>query len=220
MRRLAFVAILSLFAATSDASLILVTDRSLLQEDDSIAWSTFGGDLTPLPSPFNATTAQGVGFTLDGSSAFTLFSGATYNSDFLPSDTVVSNFDLDEVRGVIGGIRIVFLLPYSGGGAQIQGNEFGPFNATLEAFGLGGVSLGSFSINGTNNGSGDGSAPFLGVQSTGLDIYGLEFTLGPAMAINHVTLSAEETTVVPEPSTGALLVLGAGLLAAARRARA
>jgi hypothetical protein len=193
-------------------SISLVTNRADIPGSDGINWGTLGGDFTPLASPFDALTQEGGLVTVSGAPAFALFEGATYNADFLPTDIVLSLFDLEEFDVVSGAIRLTFDRPYWAVGAQIQSNFFGGFTAYLEAFDQLGVSYGLVSLNGTNNGDGDGSAPFLGVRSSLRDIWAVEFRLGDGMAINQVSM-------VPEPVTLGLVLLGAGVLGLRRRRR-
>src|SRR5271165_5182689 len=104
---------------------------------DSIQWSSLGGDLTPLSSPVSLATVDGYSAVLGGSSGssqFTLFSGSTYNADFLPNDTVISAFDSNTFAPLATGMQIHFAVPVLALGAQIQVSNFGPFTGTLLAF--------------------------------------------------------------------------------------
>src|SRR5262245_1185801 len=183
-----FVILAGSLAAHADV--IQFASRAQLAPTDSIVWSSLGGDLTPLPSSVALTTQNGKPATLSGSSNFSLFSGSTYNADFLPSDTVVSAFDLNNFTALTTGIRIQFNSAIYRIGAQVQVNNFAQFMATLQAFDASLMSLGSVVVNSTVLGNGDGSAPFLGLGSA-TGIFSVTFTANqPGIAINDVAISA------------------------------
>jgi hypothetical protein len=178
----------------------------------TIDWGVLGPDLTPVGSPF--TTGP---VTVSGASAFSVFSGATYNADFLPTDMVLSLFDLDTFSPVGGMFRIDFAAPVNAVGARVQANSFGAFAGTISAYDASHVLLGSFVVNGVNGGNGDGSAVFAGVLSDAFNISRIEFAgFGAGAAIGELragTAAAE----VPEPATMTLLLGGGAILAARRR---
>jgi hypothetical protein len=221
VRLAALVVGVSLLGASSSfAALVGVDNRAALSATDSVLWSALGGDLTPLTSPTATTTTNGVDVTVDGPSAFTLFSGSTFNADFLADDTVLSAFDLvDTEEGVFGPIRLTFATAQSGAGAQIQSNAAGSFIGTIRAFGAGGTLLGSYSADGLNGQNGDGSALFLGVRSDANDIFAVEFDImrSTGFAINDVSLV--RTPDVPEPMSLTLVLLGTGFAVSRRRRR-
>ena len=197
LTNLGIVAMLIFTASPSRASLIQVSSvAGLLTVNDSINWAALGADLTPLSPPVAVTTTAGRAATLTGSTAFTLFSGSTYNADFLPGNLVVSAYDLN--NGPLStGIRILLPFLVNGLGTQIQANTFGAFSGTLQAFDANSVSLGTVSVSSSVLGNGDGSAVFLGAYSTGSAIGSVLFTSNIAgVAINNVALGA-----IPEPST-------------------
>jgi hypothetical protein len=215
--RLAALLIVAVFAAPASASsLSLVTSRALLPQTDVIRWGDLGGDLTDLGATFAATSASGdVTANVSGASRFALFSGATFNADFTPTDTVLSLFDLTTFDPTFGVIRLRFNRAVVGAGAQIQSNSQGGFTASIAALdALGNVIGSALSIAGTNGLNGDGSAPFLGIRSDAQDIFGIQFQLADGFAINDVSLAA-----VPEPSTLIMFALGSGLLSIRRRIR-
>src|SRR5437762_3755958 len=154
-RYAALIACLAFAGSPVHAGLVQVFSVAGIQGNDTILWSSLGGDLTPLFPPVALITTQGHPGTLSGSTAFTVFSGSTYNADFLPGDFVVSAFDLNTFTALATGIQINLPPQVMAAGAQVQVNAFGPFTATLQAFDLNSVSLGSVSVNSSVVGNGD-----------------------------------------------------------------
>jgi hypothetical protein len=175
-----------------------------------------GPDLTPVGSPLT----QGP-VTVSGAADFGIFSGATYNADFLPTDWVLSLYDLGTFTPLPGLFRIDFAAPVNSAGAQVQALSFGPFSGTISAFDVSNALLGVFSVNGANGGNGDGSAVFAGIVSDSMNISRLEFAgFGDGAAIGELRAgSVPSTAPVPEPSTFVMLMGGGALLAARRRRR-
>ena len=215
--RLAAFLVVTLTCGPAHAALLQLTDPANLFPTDTLAWTDpeftayFPGD--------SVATANGVSATLGGASAFTVFSGSTYNADFLPTDSVLSAFDYSDGAGVgavPGPIRITFGQDFAGAGAQIQSNDFGTFTATLSVYDALNNLLGTVTVNGSNNGNGDGSAAYIGFLNDLTNVRSIEFSGGPGVAINTVGLSA---TPVPEPSTLVLTGLGVALARLARRRR-
>jgi hypothetical protein len=121
-----------------------------------------------------------------------------------------------------GFLRIAFSSAVEGVGAQIQRDEFGAFTATLRVFN-GATLLNTFTLNGNGTFDGDNSAIFLGAQGASITAIEYETTLGDQqtndLAINRLSIRAG-TTVVPEPSTYALMATGlVALVGVARRRR-
>ena len=193
---------LLVLAMPLNASLVQVSSANF-EANDQILWGSLGGDLTPLSPPVALLSQAGRPASLSGSTAFAVFTGSTYNADFLPVDTVVSAFDLNSFTSLTTGIRITFLVPALAVGAQIQVNAFGPFQGTLEAFDSNLVSLGSVFVNSTVQGNGDGSAPFLGLHSSTLISSVLFTSNSTGVAIDSLQIQS-----TPEPD-GLVLVLPA-----------
>lgn len=211
-RVVALSLVVSALAAAPSSAAVILLDSPFVAKD-GITWSRFGGNLTSLVSPTATTTDKGIAVTVGGPSALTLFDGGTYNSDFLATDTVVSAFDVNTFDYLSGPIRLTFGAGQSKVGARIQALSFGDFTARITAYGLGDVELGSFTLAGTNGFNGDGTAAFIGVGSDADDIYRVDFAIegdSTGMAIGDVSL-------VPEPTTLALTVLGAAALLRRRR---
>jgi len=201
---LALVAWLAFAASPVDAGLIQVNSIAGIQGNDAILWSALGGDLTPLSPPIVLSTTQGHQGTLSGSAAFTIFSGSTYNADFLPGDFVVSAFDLNTFTALASGIQINLPALVMAAGAQVQVDAFGPFTATMQAFDLSSVLLGSVSVSSSVGGNGDGSAAFLGVRTTGNRIASIVVT-GSGLGIALDTVILQEA---PEPAAFYLAIAG------------
>lgn len=201
-------------ATPAGAAIIQINSRAALS-GSAINWAAVGPDLTILSSPFSASGGSGLAFTASGPPQFGIFAGSTYNADFLPSDFVLSN-DIGN-GNVTAAIRLQFLSStIMGIGTQINPSLFGSFLATLTAFDNGGNSLGSVTVTGNNQGSNNGSAPFLGLRSTAMDIRAVQFSVTSgntpvSFAIDSVSLA------VPEPGTAPLLILGGVGLAVRRR---
>jgi PEP-CTERM motif len=212
LRLAAFLAV-TLTCAPAHAALLQLTNPNDLFPTDSLAW-TDPEFTSYLPGDIVMTT-NGVSATLGGATAFTVFSGSTYNADFLATDSVLSAFDANAGE-VAGPIRITFGQDFAGAGAQIQPLLFGTFTATLSAYDALNNLLGTVTVNGSNNGSGDGSAAYIGFRSDLTNVRYLEFDGDPGLAINTVGLSP---TPVPEPTTFALTGLGLALVCLARRRR-
>src|ERR1700732_1425016 len=121
---LALVAGLACAALPVHAGLVQVASVAGIQGNDTILWSTLGGDLTPLSPPVALTTTKGRPGTLLGSTAFTIFSGSTYNADVPPGDFVVSAFDLNTFTALATGIRINLPPLVIAAGAQVQVDAF------------------------------------------------------------------------------------------------
>jgi hypothetical protein len=202
-------------AAASAGTLTQIANFSTLAPNSTVSWGAAIDEGSSPASPYSRT-AGGVGVTAVHTGDFLiLVQGSAFFGNFNNGDVVLnSNF-------VDGPVTINFASLVQGAGLRIQRDELGPFTATLTAFGLGSVNFGSVSVTGTTGFSdpGDGTAPFLGVLSSALDIASIQ------LSVSHVGGVAGDTVdftdlgvVVPEPST-VTLMLAAGALLAFRKTR-
>jgi hypothetical protein len=189
--------------------------------NDTVDWGQLGPAFTPLTTPENWTstgalyTGQvGITGSLIGTQNFErLDQGNGWSGNFLPGDHLLWNEGAYLQTGI--DIGVLFNNFSFGGGAQIQADFFGPFTATLTAFdGLGNL-IGTTVLAGNSTSAGDGSAIFIGFQSSSANVAFLNFNVvdqygGDSLAIDTLTIYGSGST--PEPTS--LLLLGSGLVAA------
>jgi hypothetical protein len=225
MKRLLLPALLALLAANApaSASVIGVTSRAALGDNDRISWSAFGPDGGAISTPDSRLSVHGHTIGVHASDGvFRLrVEGVSHHGGFTPGsfllthegsdDRATISFDDQSVRGVGFHIQPLFAPDYEGG-----------FTAMLLAFAADATLLGSADFTGTVSHASDGSAPFVGLLSTGFDIAWIElrvieppgtpFEFGANLAIDTAFL-VEPVRVIPEPASiallgGALLALG------------
>jgi len=118
-----------------------------------------------------------------------------------------------------GPITLGFSSAVSGGGLQIMTDAGGAFTATIDAYN-GATLLGTFTESGVATNLADNSAIFIGINDlTGPDITSLVIGVNGTgdFAVNQLSLLTNANTV-PEPSSvGMALLLGLGVIGAARR---
>ncbi len=207
--------VIAVVTHVSHASLTQVSSRSSIGVGYTIDWAGFGVDQTAVVS---GSSLGGVMVT--GSSAFTVFSGSTFNADFVAGDSILSMFDIVDGNPTPGVFSLFFADAVRSAGAQVQGLDFGNFNGFIKAFDSSDTEIGSFAIAGINMGTGDGSAVFAGITSDSLNIKRLEFSgFGDGAGINLLSVGDVLDTVstVPEPAGLALVLTALGLLTVTRR---
>ncbi len=213
-----------LTTGSARAGLILVTTRAGLGGTDTIDWGQLGGTGTGITNPVLVTSTGGVPATVSQATtgAERVNQGNGWSGNFAPGDRVYWTTG----NGGAGPVTLNFgTRNFSGVGAQIEADFFGPFTARLEAFNASGASLGFVTESGVSNSNNDNSAIFLGVLSTGNDIAKVVFSLTAAassptdFALNDVSLAPAPAPVpsTPEPSSLDLLALGGVALAGWRR---
>lgn len=190
--------------------LTFVTSRTALGGNDSVDFGVVGIPGVPfigVPNPFSVASSGGLELTISKSlgsfqtAEQTSAPDGPFSANFAPGDALIST-----TRQTTGPVTITFSSLVSGAGTQVESFGNGAFNATIEALDSEGNSLGSFSIlgNAVYGGSGDNTAPFVGVLSTSTNIASLringEREPGTGFAFNQLDIvSQPDPTSVPEP---------------------
>jgi len=218
LKTIRFAFVVALFAASSFASVVSVTNPGNLNANDSVDWSQLGGDLTTVSSPFAANSLLGnLVAVINGNNDFYVIQqGNSWNGNFNPGDTVLHN-------QATGAVEIDFLIPIMAVGARFQPIDLGVgYSIFITAFNASNTNLGTVTTTGLSTGAADGSAAFLGVMSSTADIASIVVNVQVDGADNAFALGslsiAEAPTGVPEPST-MFLAVGGMLACVARKFR-
>jgi hypothetical protein len=234
MRRVLYTAVPLLVFASASAwadTFTGVTSLAALHSTDSVNWAQFGPTSTLLTTPENWTSVGGAtgevgisGSTIGTQNFERRDQNNGWSGNFTPGDALLYNEGSQGQTNIDFGI--VFNTLSNGGGLQIQSDFFGPFTATVTAYGVGGLSnpLFSFSEAGNSTANADGSAIFIGITDTDSQIFFLTFNVvdsvggGDSMAIDTLYLA---NSAVPEPTSVLLLssvLAGCGFLVRRRKA--
>jgi hypothetical protein len=211
-------------AGLSAGTLTQVNTRGGVAGDDFIDWGQLGADFTAVTSPFDVTSNLGLGPNLIVNGAQNFYSvqnGNHWPGNFAPSDNL-----LDDPQG--GPFTITFAQAIAGAGMQFQSGTYGPFIASITAFGAGNVNFGTVTESGISSNAGNNSAIFLGFTSSATDIVALQVSVTidsdtgtqvtdpNGFAVNRLDLVTGGLSI-PEPSVVTMFAAGLGAIALRRR---
>ena len=210
---LGLCALLSL--STSAFAGVLCTTIACLDPNDNVNWGAQGygppGTSLSTPQTWNSTLGLYDGYVgVVGPTNFTLMQqSVNWNGNFDPGDYLIWNQDINNFAGNAGQILLLFTsgLPVYDAGAAIQADLYGPFVATICAYGNSHSEC--WSENGVSNLNGDSSAIIIGVKET-WQITTLDFTVIDINGNNDLAINTLYLSSVPEPGT--IMLFGSGVL--------
>ena len=201
-------------AASSQASLTLLTNRGQVNANDTIEWGQFGVNGDAVPNTLNGTSDGGRLFSAVGPNVGggmeRLDEGTGWFGDFNPGDQLIWT-------QAPGTLTVYLDESVMAIGAQFEPDVYGDFTGHVEAFDLLGDDLGGFDLGGTVTANNDGSALFMGIRSSRANIGAIQFSTTndtAGFAINQVSM---QCCGVPEPASLIPLALGALVLLRRRR---
>jgi len=174
--KLSGLAVLALFAiGTTQADALLIWNGTSPAANDSTSWAGLGPDGTTIPSPFHATSTDGVAITgtFAGGSGLTAVQGVSWTGGFPAGDHLVWTFNNATNTGTAP-LTLAFGTAVFAGGLEIQADLPGAFTAQVQAFD-GATSLGIENL--ASDAAGD--PIFIGAQDTTADITWSSRALGP-----------------------------------------
>ena len=208
---LATLITLTTFVTLPVRALTLVQERTSLQSNDRISWSSLGKVLNPLApntegfltNSFSAQSSNGLGTTVEIPNAggditppFIFQNNPEVQTNFAPGDFILfTGFSPTIIpTGNPNRLTIVFERGVRAAGTQIaaSGSENIDYEVFISAFDDANNNLGTFSSPGISSGARDDSAVFLGVQSNTANIKRLVFwTSSPerGFGINTVSIT-------------------------------
>ena len=174
------------------AKFILLTTRASVVATDFFDWSTaVGGDgvtaLTPLAILSNALAMAVLTATGSTASISVKQQAVSWIGNFTPND-----FVLDTNIPGDANIKVVFSLPVTALGANIETRAFKNFNGVVSVYDVANALLATFTVAGVSAFTNDGTAIFIGVRSlVGAVIKRIDFTVSPIerFAINQLDFS-------------------------------
>jgi hypothetical protein len=196
---------------------VLVNTPGALGTNDTVTWGQLGGDSTPIPNTFSATStgsqavtgsfSASTGEVVDAGTSWTPVTGAFTTGDAL----IWAN---DGTNGT-GPVTLSFASVF-GVGAAIQADQPGQFTAQIQLFDLA-TSLGTVSE--TSDSAGD--AIFIGALDATQEITSAVFSLtsvAPGDSYGNAagdfaldTLNLNEAVVTATPEPGSIFMLMGGL---------
>jgi hypothetical protein len=222
MRNLMLAAVAALTFSAPALAVSAVNSPGALGATDFIDWAQLGAQgivrVTPVAVSSNGGGSATV--TSAGGIVSRIDQGSGWFGNFTNGDVLIWT------GGVGPDLTISFASPVAGAGAQWQANFFGAFGANLKAYDSADNLLGTVTRDGNSNSAGDGSAIFLGVLSSEVNISKIVLTLDYAwfapqdFAINRLLLTGTPGGgVIPEPGTWAMLIAGFGMVGFVARRR-